>query len=158
MEVVEEVEGIGCHNMLRCSSTGVIVDFSLGQFTGSMSPRVYGSMEEFLSFIPGMVLEHRKTPSEDIQSQLARDRRPLVAMISPDALPEKFAQRVVKAYQNQNVYCSNCFGIASSGSTLFRCSRCRRNMYCSKVCQKLHWSEHKSECSSSSPSSPSVAA
>ena len=39
--------------------------------------------------------------------------------------------------------CSFC----GKGSTaLKRCSRCKKNLYCSRVCQGIQWSEHKKYC------------
>ncbi len=29
---------------------------------------------------------------------------------------------------------------------MFKCSRCRSAFYCSEVCQRGHWKQHKKEC------------
>jgi len=38
--------------------------------------------------------------------------------------------------------CSFC----GDSTTLKRCSRCKKNLYCSRVCQNLQWSVHKKYC------------
>ena len=42
--------------------------------------------------------------------------------------------------------CSFCGQGESSGTSLKRCSRCKKNLYCSRVCQSIQWSEHKKYC------------
>ena len=39
--------------------------------------------------------------------------------------------------------CAKCGAIGE----MFRCSRCRKAMYCSKDCQRNHWKIHKPTCS-----------
>jgi len=43
--------------------------------------------------------------------------------------------------------CANC---GKTDVPLFTCSRCKQVKYCSPVCQKTHWSIHKSDCKPSS--------
>ena len=46
--------------------------------------------------------------------------------------------------------CANCGVDHSEGvETLLRCGRCKAVQYCSKTCQKAHWSAHKKHCKSS---------
>jgi hypothetical protein len=35
-----------------------------------------------------------------------------------------------------------------SASGILRCSRCKKQCYCSAKCQKAHWKTHKTTCSS----------
>jgi hypothetical protein len=45
--------------------------------------------------------------------------------------------------------CASCEARETSSKRFQRCSGCKRRKYCSKECQKRHWSEsHKRECSS----------
>eukprot|EP00811_Abedinium_folium_P026858 NODE_4004_length_1949_cov_10.892426.p1 GENE.NODE_4004_length_1949_cov_10.892426~~NODE_4004_length_1949_cov_10.892426.p1 ORF type:complete len:553 (+),score=77.67 NODE_4004_length_1949_cov_10.892426:120-1661(+) len=41
-----------------------------------------------------------------------------------------------------------CASCGASGVALKFCAKCRRAQYCSKMCQKSHWKEHKSACAS----------
>lgn len=43
--------------------------------------------------------------------------------------------------------CGNCLKPKEDNTTLMVCSRCRMAKYCSKECQKGHWSQHKKACS-----------
>ena len=54
--------------------------------------------------------------------------------------PRKVSATTVKP-QSKEFLCSNCSKIANE-----RCSRCTAVKYCSKKCQKEHWSSHKSYC------------
>ncbi len=46
--------------------------------------------------------------------------------------------------------CATCFDSSSDSETprkhLFRCSACKKIMYCSRKCQIRNWRQHKSEC------------
>ena len=41
--------------------------------------------------------------------------------------------------------CSFC-GADGMETALKRCSRCKKNLYCSRVCQSIQWDEHKKYC------------
>ena len=41
--------------------------------------------------------------------------------------------------------CSFC-GTSGMTTALKRCSRCQKNLYCSRVCQGQQWAEHKKYC------------
>uniref|UniRef100_A0A0G4GPT6 MYND-type domain-containing protein n=1 Tax=Chromera velia CCMP2878 TaxID=1169474 RepID=A0A0G4GPT6_9ALVE len=41
--------------------------------------------------------------------------------------------------------CAAC-GIGGAESRLLKCSGCLRVKYCSKVCQKRHWTDHRPDC------------
>lgn len=49
--------------------------------------------------------------------------------------------------------CSRCMKILEP--PLLRCGKCRKAAYCSRECQKVHWSVHKKECNSEMPG-PSI--
>jgi hypothetical protein len=42
--------------------------------------------------------------------------------------------------------CLNCKAVASTDVPTLSCGTCRSAVYCSKVCQKEHWKEHKKIC------------
>ena len=112
---LEVVEATPSHNFLRCRKTGSVVDFSLGQLTGTMTPRAYSSMEEFLAGVPYDVLDVGQSSDGDIEGQLGRDRE-AGSMASPESVPDRFAERVLRAFQSEVPCCAKCFGIASLGS------------------------------------------
>lgn len=41
--------------------------------------------------------------------------------------------------------CANC-GNVGSPKKLKQCSSCKETLYCSRACQKQHWTEHKGKC------------
>lgn len=41
---------------------------------------------------------------------------------------------------------SRCFACSGMFKKLLQCSKCKRAFYCSKVCQTLHWRNHKIDC------------
>jgi len=134
------------HNFLKCKISGIIVDLSLGQFTGTMTPLVFGSMEEYLPAIPGDVLHVEACPQNVVDEQLKLDSASWKREASPGSVPSAFAKRVVRCAFNgeQHPHCFHCFGTASPA--LKRCTRCGVALYCSKHCQILHWKMHKKEC------------
>ena len=46
-------------------------------------------------------------------------------------------------YAQLGDYCHRC---GTSGTKMFRCSRCKAVKFCSRVCQKKNWKHHKNEC------------
>ncbi|VDM25184.1 unnamed protein product [Hydatigera taeniaeformis] len=48
--------------------------------------------------------------------------------------------------KSSSQYCASCL-LSINQCPLFRCSKCKRIFYCSRVCQKSHWASHKCECS-----------
>lgn len=145
-EVVEFGAPRCSHNALKCRETGVVVDLSLGQFTGKMIPRVFKNENEWTAAIPGQVMAVCKTDESAIQDQIERDNVPLRARISPDATHERFSKRVLKSFEARKQYCRHCLGVASVGAVLKRCSQCQQAYFCSRSCQVLHWKIHKKAC------------
>lgn len=138
------------HSVLCCKHSGVVVDLSLGQFTGQMIPRVFPSVEVFLALIPGKILAHFAYTKDAIDEQLKRDKQAAKIHISvgapSDLRQPDFAKRWVKALLEAKPYCDNCCGMASPGTRLMRCSRCKQVQYCCKQCQLLAWKTHKRNC------------
>ena len=135
------------HNALQCTESGVVVDFSLGQFTGVMNPVVYPNKQAFISKLPSDVLAFYSSPQSEIDGQNARDES--TAAKSPDLSPKKFAKRVVHsckavlAAAGRTGFCDHCFGEVPK---LLSCSQRRRVSYCGVPCQRLHWKQHKAQC------------
>lgn len=149
-EVVEAFFGVQCcnHNALKCHDIGIVIDLALGQFTGTMAPYVFKDEKEWIAEIPGGVIHVFKTEETDIQGQIARDCAPWRAQLSPDATPARFSKRVLKSLEMKKPHCGHCFGTASVGTVLKRCSRCQRVQYCSRKFQILHWKINKKTCQS----------
>ena len=142
-------DGILTHNVLICDKTKVVIDFSVGQFTGDMAqPRVYANVDEMekSGAFPGPVLSVRPSPRASIDGQIGRERSLALAYpFLPDKQPERFAKRVVSSIRRGwEGICRECFGASTS---LKICTRCRRVKYCGKHCQKRAWRrEHKYNC------------
>jgi len=91
-------------------------------------------MEEYPSNVPGKVLTFYAYAyhESDVEEQLERDdssaRRSLVKpppRAPYDLKPSLFAKRWMNATVEQKPFCIMCCGIASSGSKLVNCSRCK---------------------------------
>lgn len=149
-DVVEALAGTPphcSHNVLCCKKTGIILDLALGQFLGTMQAYVFASKGDFLEKLPGQVLDCGKTMETDILQQYALDNSAPRKLISPDSTPKKFAKRVLSACRSKKDYCWSCKGIAAPGTKLKRCTKCQKATYCGRNCQLLHWTSHKSQCS-----------
>lgn len=143
-EIVEVKHlGVCQHTVLMCRSTGAVVDLSIGQFIGSMSPRIFPSIDAFVKVLPGQIV-HTAFPCspESIQMQIDRD-----STLPVPFRPSRFATRVLESVRENKRYCAQCLGVASAGRFLSTCSKCKTSFYCSKHCQVLHWrGSHKSDC------------
>lgn len=137
-------------NIVCCSerATGCIVDLSMGQFTGTMTPYIFRNWNEFRSVIPGEVVHVHPFPREELGFQLINlTINAHTQPQSPDSDPRRFALRVIQSLSEKKIYCYKCFGVATQKRPLLKCSRCKKALYCSKECQTLHWKEvHKDEC------------
>eukprot|EP00978_Attheya_sp_CCMP212_P042461 scaffold258989_cov51-Attheya_sp.AAC.1 len=151
-ELVESLMGDSfCHHtVLKCALTGVIIDLTLGQFTGTMTPYVFPSLDKFISVLPGDFVHTHPCSEDSIQKQIVRDEAFL--KMSPDATPRLFALRVMQSLREKKPFCCKCRCPSSSKKVkLMKCSRCKEAKYCSKECQVLHWREaHKNACQVSS--------
>ena len=150
VEVVEALSGYPphCnHNAIKCHKTGVMIDLSLGQYIGSMSPIVFINEDAFAAAIPGEVGRISPCPKKDIDEQIERDSAAFKSRVSPDSVPLAFTERLLRSWSESKQFCGHCFGTASARSTMKRCSRCHTTAYCGKVCQTMHWKNgHKLEC------------
>jgi hypothetical protein len=75
------------HNFLKCKISGIIVDLSLGQFTGTMTPLVFGSTEEYLPANPADVLHVNACPQNAVGEQLKLESASWKREASPDSVP-----------------------------------------------------------------------
>jgi hypothetical protein len=150
LDVVEPTildDNICSHNLLRCRRTEIVVDPTLGQFTGCLQPYVFRNMDEFVPQIPGTATKAFPTPQEEIELQIGLDSNQAKRSKRPESTPIRVAKSIVRCFQAREDFCWNCHGIAStSTSTLMRCTRCKQALYCGKHCQILHWQTHKTDC------------
>jgi len=65
-----------------------------------------------------------------------------------DRLPVAAAKKVHNAVQFQDVQYGlpSCQEMETAGRRFQKCSRCKREAYCSKECQQLHWKAHELMC------------
>lgn len=153
IEMNNQIE-VGSHNTLECSETGIVVDPTLGQLTFSMKLHVFPNVEQYISQYKGEIVRIFDSPYEDIERQKQMNIKEVTIHKDPQIHPVKIAKRVVSVFLNssdggRSTYCSSCLGIASLGSRLLRCSKCKGAHYCSKTCQLLDWKEHKEVCQAS---------
>jgi hypothetical protein len=149
LDIVEmkAFSGLCSHNMLRCRRTEIIVDPTLGQFTGCLQAFVFRNIDEYVPQIPGEVIRTYLAPQEAIEEQLVRDFHLAKMSKRPESTPIRVAKSIVRCFQAEEDFCWNCHGIAStSTSPLMRCTRCKQALYCGKHCQILHWQTHKTDC------------
>jgi hypothetical protein len=153
-EVVEGDLTFCTHNVLRCKKSGLVIDLSGGQFTGTMQPAVYMDAKSFYASLPGKVLEFIECPESAVQGQIARDVN-LAQQINPSYHPKEWATCVVAssvAGMDDGKYwetvCRGCLATPCQniGSSLFRCGRCGLVLYCCQDCQRHDWKRHRQEC------------
>ncbi|TCD62697.1 hypothetical protein EIP91_006558 [Steccherinum ochraceum] len=70
---------------------------------------------------------------EDVEIPLAPKRR------HPASNPKEVHRRMA-------LQCQYCWKSGEPGVTLLKCGGCRRAVYCSKLCQKNAWKQHKPKC------------
>jgi hypothetical protein len=75
-ELIEAGLRFCSHNALKCRETGVVIDLSIGQFTGTLIPHVFKDENAWTAAIPGQVITVFKTSESDIQGQIERDNAP----------------------------------------------------------------------------------
>ncbi|CAI6332046.1 unnamed protein product [Periconia digitata] len=72
--------------------------------------------------------------------------------LTPDGITTlKKQHAVLSSVANpQALVCGTCGQAPAPGASLQRCSRCKAAFYCSKVCQKVAWKVHRTDCGSAS--------
>lgn len=145
-EVIEGPYEFCSHNVVIASS-GEILDFSGGQFTGVMLPSVFRDVEAYKSSIQGEVVHVRPCHDLEIQDQGKRDDTN-AKKFGVEA-PVVWCKRVtLKGHLNmtQSAFCWACLGTPSVSFELKRCMRCKTAVYCGKACQQHDWRRHKKKC------------
>ena len=139
------------HTLLVDYDTTMVLDPSLGQFTGRITPYMFDEEQDYYDAEPGQYFQiyPAEEEEEDSPDEIQRARE------SPDYELKRFSQLVVGCLLDQEYrYCQHCLGASTSKPndsrttkvTLKRCSLCREVCYCSRVCQKMHWKTHKKNC------------
>jgi hypothetical protein len=139
------------HNVLVCQTSGAVIDFCGGQFTGNVDqPHWFPSFEAMVASgtLSGDVLHFEASPQSEIDGQIKRDESAALVHLKmtgcDDKRPDKFAERAVEnATRGWDGVCRQCFGTCEN---LFACSRCKEVKYCGKLCQKRAWRKHKHLC------------
>ena len=49
----------------------------------------------------------------------------------------------LKPLRNKNGVCAKCEVLPPDGTKFRKCAACKAVLYCSKECQKAHWSQHR---------------
>lgn len=167
MQTIEScIDGdFASHTVLKCKTTGILLDLTLGQYTGRPRPVICANEQDYLAHhLPAAkvlkVFPHSPERSRDSLKLLARIDREVAESEKGDDAPDnehgRFADRVLRKWTAvadvDDDYCYQCLGRASrsassSARRLKRCGKCKKAVYCSKYCQVLHWKEgHKEEC------------
>ena len=147
--VKEIVEGsaVACSHNVLLASSGEILDFSGGQFTGTMLPMAYGDAATFKASLPGDVVAFQACSEIEIEEQLNRDRH--TATTHKPYEPHNWGSRVasnVCSLTFGTSFCCVCLGTPKPAEILKRCMRCKAVLYCGKACQRYDWGRHKAEC------------
>lgn len=128
-------------------------------FAGSRSAiAVIGTMEQgtkmgeipcetdAISFMAALLKANGERLDPAFVSRKAK-HSPLLSVSVLTAIPYEIEEAY---YGMLEEYCSQC-GNCGNELKLFRCSRCKSRVYCSRECQKKNWKYHKSSCKSSLP-------
>ena len=153
-----EAEHTCSHQFLRCEETGVVVDFSFGQFTGGRDfPHFFASVDELEARVraEGFDFIHsEQCPQDEVVEQMDRDKitarahRRQVPGKNFDKFAEQAAANMLGGWEN---ICIECDGTSEN---LKRCARCKAVLYCGVLCQGRHWKrEHKKCCGTASAAS-----
>lgn len=142
--------GVCQHTVISCQQAGCIVDVSIGQFQGTMSPKIFEDISTFKQELSGNVVHLFPCSLADMNRQIEIDSAAWKSKISPDSIPTRFSRRVLESLSRcrDESFCRNCLGVATSVERrqLQRCSACGIASYCGKDCQVLHWRVHKKYC------------
>ena len=129
---------------LQCKSTKS-KDKASGSFQGSYShnPQLSAMAQQEQS--PESTAEDKKSPAFSEQDMLGQNRYEEL----PDAhkqakASETSGQSSLSSCEVRCSYCKLHIGIQD----LKKCMGCKSTSYCSKQCQRNHWSEHKLQCKS----------
>jgi hypothetical protein len=134
-----------CHSILVSDKTGVILDLTMGQITGTMRPAVFTTMDEYKAGFPGQILKVFK-PEDDMGAHVVFEYVE-ESGVSLDFDKVRFGTRVIQRLLDEEFtsFCHLCLGTASDPMKC--CGACKQVYYCSKVCQGMHWKMgHKKDC------------
>lgn len=140
---------VGSHNTLQCSETGRVFDPTLGQLSGTMEPKTFPTLKQYEAEFRGSIIAIFDSSQDVTDGQKQRDIQEATIHRNPQIHPSIVAKRVVDNFLSGNggsTYCANCLGVASVGSKLLRCAKCKAVLYCSKTCQTMEWRSHKEVC------------
>jgi hypothetical protein len=81
-----------------------------------------------------------------------RDRQRGLPVLSEEFTPSSTTSDSSNAEMNNMSDCGNCGTEAPLNRPLSLCGKCSEQHYCSRKCQREHWSEHKKRCQASTSS------
>jgi hypothetical protein len=84
-------------------------------------------------------------------SKAERDRRRGLPVLSGEFTLSSTTSGSSDAGTDNLLNCGNCDTVATLDKPLLLCGRCGEQHYCSRNCQKAHWSEHKKRCLTPTP-------
>ncbi|KAH7907077.1 hypothetical protein BJ138DRAFT_1104616 [Hygrophoropsis aurantiaca] len=94
----------------------------------------------------------RKNPDRFLRTSLkqalirpGQPERHVLTVLGGPAWFDRPAKQTFKTYERADKMCLACGGCEPQ-KTLFRCSGCQHNWYCSKACQTAGWKTHKIPC------------
>lgn len=85
-------------------------------------------------------------PQGTQRAELDRNRELITRTASLRTPTTSLSKIVLKNAGFIDVSCSECHAVSPENIMFKKCSECREARYCSRACQKAHWSKHKAEC------------
>lgn len=85
-------------------------------------------------------------PQGTQQAALSQYRSVIAPMAHLRFSTSSLSRRVLKEANFIKMSCGECGAVAPTGVMYKKCAECKEARYCSRACQKAHWSKHKVDC------------